>query len=466
MSCARLFLVLVFFLLSACSPPKPSATDKMLPVAGQALVTAYLSTSGSSLSRASFTIERVALYQSKAWIELDLPAFQVDNKRQRNNQLLLGISLAPAGEYRRLKLQLKDLTIDGVAVLPAGQVETVELQLSEPVSLRSKESQCLFLNWTLDSQEGQKNTLTPVFTAWGQRIQLGAGLAYVACRDLDTIYVLRTDTNELVASFAVPGPIGEIQIDQRSRRLYVISAGSRSIYVYDCIKARLLEQIALPGTVAPGHFVLATDRRTAYVTDSFSSLVLKVDLLTGTVVGQQRVSSRPEKVALISAASERLAVVSPRAQQVSILSADSLAVLRSFSVGQQVSDVVFIAGTLFVVEQAANSVAAYEYQTGRLLGQIPVGFKPSELLVVNQQKVYVGNQHSASLSVLVPGQKTSFRRIPAGTAPGDLGLSKRHQVIYVLSAKNPQLTIVDLPGEYLRQTVPLAGQPTAVAVLE
>lgn len=460
------FLLLIVFLLAACAPHQTSSIHRLAPVEGQALLTTYLSTSGSSLQTASFTIDRIDLYHNAAWSELALPPVQIDSKENRKNQLLLGVALAPVGEHRRLRLQLKDLKIDGRPFGPEGQIEIVELTLPEPVYLKSKESQCLFLNWTLESPQGENTSARLFWTAWGQRIQLGTGLAYIACRDIGTIYILRTDTNDLVAAFAVSGPIGEIQIDPRLRRLYIMSSGSRSIFVYDCIKARMLEQIFLPGTEAPEHFVMDIDGHMAYVTDAFSGQVLKVDLTAGTVVAQQRVGHRLEKIALLATGSARLAVVSPKAQQITILTADSLAVLRTFSVGQQVKDLRFLDEQLYVVEQSTNTVAIYEYQTGRLLARIPVGFKPTELLAVDAQSFYVSNQGSDSLSSLMRGQKTSFRRIPAGLSPAGLALSTRHQSIYVLSPKKRSLSVVNLPSEFLHKTISLGGSPNGISILD
>ncbi len=461
----RLIFMLSFLLLCNCSVPQLQPLHEPVPSEGQALLTVYLSSSGTASGGGRFILENLAVQKDGVWVELGIAPVQVDGKKSRGQQLL-GVALAPTGEHRRIRFQLKDLSIDGLPVAPEGRSEMVELSLAEPLLLESQQSRCLFVDWSLESQRGQGAFARPRFSAWAQRIQLSTGLAYIACRNLATVYLLRTDHNKVVASFAVPGPIGDLQLDSRLRKLYVLSPGNRSIFVYDCIKARLIGQIALPGTVAPEHFVLSADRSNAYVTDAVSSLVLKVDLATGSVLAKQRVGYRPEQIALIPEVPERLAVVAPKAHQISILSAGSLAVQKTFPVGQQVSDLLYTAGSLLVVEQAANIVASYEYQTGRLLARVAVGLKPSELLAVSPQAVYVSNQRGATLSVLVPGQETSFRRIPAGDSPSEMAVSQLRQAIYVLSASQPQLSVVDLPGQFLRKTVPLAGQGTAIVLLD
>ncbi len=466
MRCGRFILLLIALLLVGCSVAPPQAVKRKAPHEGQALVTAYLSSSGSALNSASFTIAEIALLQDGVWLELDIPEVKIDTQEGPKSQRLLGASLAPTGEHRRLRFVLKDLLVDGRPVLAEGRAEMVELALAEPLYLDSKASRCLFLNWSLDSGGGGGVELKPAFSAWGQRTQLGAGLVYVACAEIDTIYIVRADNNQVVASFSVPGPLGDMQLDQRRRRLYIISPKSRSLYVYDCSRARIIEQIFLSGTVAPEHFVLDTRRQLAYVSDAPSGQVLKLDLASGAVVARRSVGRGPEQLTLIDDTTMRLAVAAPKAQQINILGADSLTLQRSFSVGQQVTDILYFADELYVVEQASNAVAAYQYQTGKLRTRVQVGLKPQALLAVDPNLLYVGNQRSNTLSVIVPGQEISFRKIPAGLAPGALELSLRHQVIYVASRKSQTLSIVDLRGEYLRNSIEFGGRPTAVSVLD
>lgn len=466
MACCRSLLLLVALFFAGCAASPAPAVKQLVPTEGQALLTTYLSSSGSALDSASFTIEKLALYHKDTWIELDLPPIQIDTQKNRNQQILLGAALAPEGELHRLRFSLRNLVVDGHAVMPEGQVEIVELTLAEPMFLSGRDSQCLFLDWTLEVGQVASSAMRPGFTAWGQRPQLGTGLVYVACQGVDTIFVLRSDSNKIVASFPVSGTIGDIHVVQSSRRLYVMCPSKRSLFVYDCVKGRLVEQIFLPGTIAPEYFVLDTARQSAYVTDSVSGLVLKLDLASGAVLAQRPVGHRPEKLILLKGSVPRIAVLSPKSQQVSVLNGENLAVQWTFPVGQQVVDLLYTADQLYVVEQASNTVATYQVESGMLLSRIQVGSKPQDLLAIDSESIYVSNQGSNSLSVIVPGQNISLRRIPAGAAPDELAYSRQRQLGYVLSAKNRTLSVLDLRGEYLRQIIPLPGAPDAIAVLD
>lgn len=453
-------LLLALFLLS-CAASTTSPSRQFTATEGQALLTAYLTTSGSSLASMSFTLSDVAVFSGGVWVDLALPPQRIERRTNQGQQHLLGTSLAPLGDLRRIRLRLTDIKIDGKGLVEMPGEDLKEIVLSAPAALEENDSQCLFLDWNLDG-----HALLPIFSAWGQQPVLGAGLAYVLCDDISTIYVVRTDTNDIVSAFSLPGPLGEIRLNPRSRRLYVLSAGKRALYVYDCVKSRLLEQIDLPRTIAPRSLALAVGENLAFVTDSASSQVLKIDLQGGVVTAHQQLSLHPEKLVYSSADNGTLAVLAPAAQKVFLLSSRSLKVLRTLTVGLSPDAVIFFDGALYVSEQSTDKVSIYESQTGRFLNSIPVGRAPADLLKIDENQLLVSNSGGTSLSVLFAGQKTSFLRIPTLSGPTDMELSKRKKQLYVASHEKKHLSVIEVTGRTMRKQLFLGGTPLSIAVLD
>jgi len=169
------FVCFACLLLPLGCVAKPIDSHQSLrPSQGQALTSVYLTTSGSFLNNASFTIDRLALFKDDAWLDLGLPAVEVDRSKNLNRQLLLGVALAPAGEHRRFRFRVTDLTIDGFAVPVPAEEQMVELVFPEPVYLDSRESKCIFVDWSLESSTSGVSRFQPVFTAQGQQVQLGS----------------------------------------------------------------------------------------------------------------------------------------------------------------------------------------------------------------------------------------------------------------------------------------------------
>ncbi|MBE9486051.1 MAG: beta-propeller fold lactonase family protein [Chloroflexi bacterium] len=454
-------LCFLLFLLTSCAPSLHPPQKTIAKFAGQPLLTVYVTTSGSSLADFSFVLQDIALFSDGIWLDLDLPPQQIDRLGNKGQQLLLGVTNAPLGEQRRLRFRLTAIKVAGqsLAGLPEGEFH--EAVLATPVTLAEADSQCLFIDWNLDG-----NDLYPSFSARGQQAVLGGSLAYVLCDDIRTIYVLRTDSNEVISAFSLPGPLAEMRLDPQTRRLYVLSAGKHALYVYDCMKSRLLEQIDLPRTIAPSYLTLAEDTHLAFVSDPASSQVLRVNLLSGVVEAQQRLSQNPGKLLYFSADNGHLAVLSPATQKVFLLSPDSLQVQRVISVGMQPDSLVYFAGMLYVSEQAADKVSAYNYQTGRLVQDISVGRAPADILSEDGRRLFVSNSGGASVSVIYAGQKTSFRRIPTVDFPRDMAISAQRRLLYVAGYEKKHLTVIDLTGLTVRKQLSLGGRPLSIAILD
>jgi YVTN family beta-propeller protein len=460
----RIFLALsVIFALTGCLA---SSTGRSIaPSPDQALTTTYLSHSGPSTVDTSFALDSFALQSEKGWVELGIEPITVDSRPHHPPQRALGLASLPPGDYRKVRFRLSRLKIGRSAIPPSDDDQIIELTLPEPVKLEATESKCLFLDWHLAMGDSGA-AMAPVFKAWGQGQTLGGDLLFAACDQINTIYIIRSDINEVVASFGIPGPLGEIAVAPDKRRLYVLSTGERSLFTYDALNLQLIDRIPLSRTMEPRHLALSEDARHAFVSDAATGQVLKVELVSGQVTQQVRIGHRPERIAYAPGSPARIAVVAPRSQQVFILDAHSLRTRIIVPVGMNPSSALFFAGGLYVTEQASQTVSIYEETSGRQLTSINVGFQPDYLLSLSDRKALVSNAGGQSLSVLVPGQGTSFRTIRAGSNPTTLAKSETRQLLYVANRSKNQITVIDLASEQIEQQIELGGMPFFLAVLD
>lgn len=453
----RFILIVTLLLLAACSAPRAGVSKPFKVRSGQALLTTFLTTSGAAEAAGQILIEEIALEVNDVWIGLGLRSGEIDYQQQKGQPLLIGTVAAPLGEHRRLRLKISGL---------AGkqELQTFIVSLPDPLDLRAGNSKCLFIDWQLFTDRPGGAELLPRFTAWGQGQTLGGELLYVACRDLNTIYVVRMDINEVVASFGVPGPLAEIRIHQR--KLYILSTGKRSIFVYDCLSGRLIDQIALPGTISPQHMTLSDDGAFAFITDASSGEVLKLDLDTGTLVARRLIGHKPQRLIFFDDGEQRLAVTAPNSQQVFILDAVTLQLDLMIPVGRRPVSLLFFDRALYVVEQGTGLVAVFDPRTGKQKIKIPVGFRPEYLLAVDANTAYVSNSGEASLSALYAGQNMALRKIPAGKAPTEWLESQRKRLLYIANSSTRRVTVVDHTAENFLKEIHLGGAPTSLAILE
>ncbi|NOY12982.1 MAG: YncE family protein [Deltaproteobacteria bacterium] len=458
----KLFRILcVVFLLSlfGCAATPLQKKPLLSPAGGQALLTVYLSTSGAAEHVGKIQIDELAVEVDGAWIGLALPPVTIDYQRQKGRQMLLGAAVAPLGVHRRLRLRVSGLS-------GSDKEQEFIVRLSGPLELLKGESKCLFLDWQMLAERPGRRQLTPRFSAWGQGQALGGELLYVACREIDTVYIVRMDSNEVVAAFSVPGPLADIRVLAAPRRLYILSTGRRSIYVYDCLNARLIDQIALPGSIAPQHMVLSPDGQYAFVSDAAAGAIFKVDLSEGNLVAQTRTGHRPQRLIYIDEGLGRLAIAAPRSHQVFILNAADLRIQRIIPVGSRPSGLLYFADALYVAETGSRSVAVYNLQTGKQSATIAVGLAPDYLLSVDRNSAYVSNSGEGSLMVLYAGQNTAFKRIATAQNPTEMIFSQRRRLLYIESPKMRTVTVVDQVSENILKQIRLGGPPRSMAILE
>lgn len=460
----RILLALAaIFALTGCLAPSTERGIALSP--DQALTTIYLSQSGPSTEGISFSLDGLALLSEGGWVDLGTGPVNVDSRPHRASQRALGLASLPPGDYRKIRFYLSRLKIGKSAIPPSKDQKLFELTLPEPIKLEATDSQCLFLDWHLAADESGGPT-APVFKAWGQGQTLGGDLLFASCDRIGTIYVIRSDINEVVASFGIPGPLGEIAVASDMRRLHVLSTGERSIFTFDALNRQLIDRITLSRTMEPRHLVLSEDARYAFVSDAATGQVLKVELASGHVSQQVRIGHRPERIAYAPGSPARIAVVAPRSQQVFILDAHSLRTRGIVPVGMNPASALFFAGDLYVAEQASQTVSIYEEGSGRQLASIDVGFQPDYLFSLSDRKALVSNSGGQSLSVLVPDQATSFRTIRAGSNPTTLAKSETRQLLYVANRSKKQITVIDLASEQIEQQIELGGMPFSLAVLD
>lgn len=454
----RFILILILLLLAACGGTPQSVAKKSVKArAGQALLTVYLGSSGTVEVAGNIQLEAIAVEVNDVWIGLGLQSGEIDYQQQKGQQMLLGAVVAPLGEHQRLRLRVRGLP-------GKDEVQQFVVTLPEPLELRSGDSKCLFIDWQLIAEQLGSQQLVARFTAWGQGQTLSGELLYVACREIDTVYVVRMDINDVVASFGVPGPLAEIRLHQR--KLYILSSGKRSIFVYDCLNGRLIDQIALPGSVSPQHMALSTDGTFAFVTDAGAGEVLKVDLLAGTLVNRVLIGHKPQRIIAFSDGQERLALVAPNSQQVFILDAGNLQTIRRIPVGSRPVSLLFFNRSLYVVEQGSQSVAVFDHRSGKQQAKIPVGFKPEYIQAIDRSNAYVSNSGESSLSVLHAGQNVALRKISVGQAPGEWSYSERKRLLYVANGPLQRLTVLKRASGTLLKEIPLGGEPTSLSILE
>jgi DNA-binding beta-propeller fold protein YncE len=461
-----LFLLVVVFLASSCSPPVRELADgsQRALTPDQARVTVYLETLNKAGSDQSFRLLKVELAGRGEWQMLNLPKARFKRREIESRQLLLGVAPLLADTYSKIRLTLSEVQNNGASLLADKSERRLELILTVPLVLAPQASRCLFIEWHSLASAVAQGDFFSAFTARPQRRPQITNLVTVLCRELATVYQISPDRNRVIAALGVPENSGEIAYDRRRRRFYVVATSARALLKYDAVTNRLLDSMAMPQSVAPKSLVLSADGRYAFISDTPANRIIKIDVATGFIERTTAKRLRPGKLFFFPGkVNDVLAALAPSESAVYLLDPESLKTRFILPVNGRPAGIARIRDYLYISDISSDKVALYSLVNGRLLNLIRVGRAPLDL-VAEGGRVYASVSKESYLSLLMPPQVTPVRRIRCRFRPGSLAISRNWQKIYAANLNPPQLEVIDLQAGAGLGIVPLPGSPDQIVL--
>ncbi len=406
-----------------------------------ARINLFLNLEGRSHQKISFKIKDIYLV-SRTGQKI---RFRLNKKISSDavfGQYFLATKKIPPGQYHQLELFL-------------GKKEKI---LAIDLTIRQDQSLCLFLIWQLEASLAHPKE-APVLSVRPQRRPLGEDTIYVSCEDLDTVFAIRTDLNQVQASVAVPGKPQELAFWQQ--RLYVVSARDRSLYLIETGSFRITDRFLLPLVIEPTYLAILPDN-SAVVTDPRGQYLIRLDLGSGELLGSKRLGHQPREL-FFDPGENLLLVSSPLDQTIFFLNLD-LSLVRRISV-QSPRGILISQRRLFVAEYTPGLLGMFSYPEGQKIYEVRSGQGCVRLHLVGR-RLFVSNQQEGSVSVLRLGQKSVSKKIYVGGAPFSLISCARRRWLYVANQKSRSLTVIDLTSEKRMGEIELGGIPFGLSGTE
>ncbi|NDY41521.1 hypothetical protein G3N55_01460 [Dissulfurirhabdus thermomarina] len=453
--------------LAACSlveeaGPRPGASTPGGPDGGGRL-SVYFQLAAPAAARVRFELSGLEIRSGAEWLPLSGETVTVDTEILGGGQVLLASRLLPPGPFEGFRFRVAG----AVLVRPGG---AVPLRVPEPevrvplhVRVSAGDSRCVFLSLDTDRSVQGQAAFVPAVSAVRQEIPLIEDLAYVACPGIDTVAVVRTDTNRVAATLGVAGAPSYLAVDRDRSRLYVLAGAETAIKVFDLTSGRLVDVIRVPIARSPAFMAVNADRTAAVLLDEEGHYVLRLALPDGTLEARSRVGFRPRYAAFLEEAGH-LAVSSGMSQEVVLLDPETLSTRQEISAGGIPEGLAEVGGRLFVAETTADTLAVVDLSQGRVERRVNVGRTPRRLLAAGAH-LFLANHLSGTVSVLLPGQATVTQEIRVGGRPLEMGASERQRRLYVGDQGGRALVVVGLTSLRVDRRIPLPGVPVGIAVL-
>ena len=412
-------------------------------------------------------IAGVEVLGTEKWIPVSGGPIYVDVEKMGKNQIFLGSRVIPAGRYDTLRLTLvnPEVTLKGKTTSLSLAKPTVEIPLASPIEITPKDSKSLFLNWDLAASIKGVALEQPVMSiTTSEEIPLTTNLAYVACPDIDTVYIVRTDKNKVAGSLPVAGKPLYVIADTESSKLYVLTSEDAAIKVLDIKTGLMIDNIRISMASKPIFMTAGANMQYAYVIDERGSYLSRVNLATGILEKRVRIGQKLQ-YALYSEEYKLVAVSSSYDQTVYLLEPDSLSKIDEISTGSSPDGLLIWENSLYIAETGANAVSVFDLDSRTLVKRINAGFAPSRF-ALHDNNIYVSNFLDGSISLLFGGQLSVAREIQTGQKPFEMATSQIHRWLYVGDKALGALSVVDLTSRKFVHTIEFGAAPEGIEIIQ
>ncbi|MBU1060424.1 MAG: YncE family protein [Proteobacteria bacterium] len=468
----RLFLGALLLLLTACT----TSNDPLSPFSspqgsgyGQADKLGQLSLflnlkekNGPELKMRILSIE--VLGEDMRWLPLLFEPVEADSRVILGGQISLARSFLAPGYYSQLRMTTNQ-SLQSAETVPDPVVTTLEIR--QPLYVAKGDSHSLFLTWDVNASLAVADKDRPSLNLAPKLKNLLVDVAYVACPDINTVYMICTDKNWVCDSLGVSGDPSYLVSDQTNPtgNLFVLTEEDSNIKQIGPAANRVEETYYLSMIGKPQHMAISPDGQWAYVVDQNRGNILRINLQSGSIETRKRLGYEPSYILYLEKQG-LLAVALSLSQSVVLLDPETLTQVQTISTGSRPEGLMLYNDTyLYIAESAGNSVMVYDLSLNRMQRRIPVDLSPMRILAADGL-IYVTNYTSHSISVLKHGQLGVSKTISLDGPPLELAYSTSNKWVYVGNELTKTLDIIDPVNSKVVGRIPLGAPPKGMAVLQ
>jgi len=413
-------------------------------------------------------VDSIEVHGNNNWHKLNHKPLQIESKKIGKGQIYLGGSSLPPGSYNRLRFAVTKGELqnqENQYIVAAAEPFYLEVDLAGGLELEPEDSASIFVTWDLQNSIGPNNTLDLDLTARVPMKQLLTNLIYVACPDIDTIFIVRADNNWVVDSFGLKGGPTYLAIDPDSRQfLYVLTSRDRMIKAVELTSYKVVNFFPVPLNDNPTFMVINPNGRNAFLLDEKSGYLSRIDLTTGQILARVQLDGMPRYAAFLEAQNQ-LAVSLSLSQKVLLLDPASLRLLRTITTGSSPRGLTVFDNQLIIAEYGDNTVSVVDLANRGIQSRLSVGFGPRRLQK-SDNEIYVSNYQEGSLSVLVPGQLGVVKEIYGLGLPMEMIFNQSYLRLYVTDEEKGALAVIDTNSNRLIGHIFLGARPLGLEIIQ
>lgn len=462
---------IIFFLLAGCAPPGPGDLSNgftVQKVQNKGLISLFLTLKDPDGPLLSVEVESIEILSDNGswYVMLQAPIELKTDLIQSGQKFLARASLEP-GNYSQIRFIFKNVSMESET---GGERSlTIEnshftINLHKPVFVGRSDSQSLFLNW--DTVESVKSAaFSPVITVAPKLKSLIADVAFVACPEIETIFLIRTDRNHVYDSIGVDGGVTYLLKTPRTNdsTVYSLQEKRAGINVYSPVANRILEHFGLPMSAQSSYMALSPDGKWGYIIDEKRGNITWMEMSSGSILDSVRLGYDPSYIIYLEKY-DLLAVTLRLSQTVVLLDPKTLSQVSAVSTGLRPSGL-FNNGDerLYIAESGGNSVLVYDLDRQENIQRIPVEFSPKRMMI-SGDSLYVTNLNSRSVSVIKRGHTSASKTIRLTGRPLEVAGTRSNQWIYIGNEGDRAITVIEPITNKVAGKIELGAIPLGIEV--
>lgn len=247
-----------------------------------------------------------------------------------------------------------------------------------------------------------------------------------------------------------------IELDEFSKRLYVVTKEDNSLYVIDLVSKKTISRVSL---VEPAYScLLSPDRKTLYISSWGGKKLLYFNTSTNTVKAEVATGENPNEL-LLTRSGQFMYVANAGDNSVSVINVKEKKVVEVLQAalyaeaptGSATNGLAFGDNekTLYIANADNNCLAVFDISKpgfSRSKGFIPTGWYPTNVKVLGK-KIFVSNGKGFQSRANPNGPNPMARKEEVVYQQGDL--SRKKEVEYIAGLFKGTLSIIDVPGTSL-----------------
>lgn len=295
--------------------------------------------------------------------------------------------------------------------------------------------------------------------------------AYVANSGSDSVSVINTSTDKVIATVPVRFDPGSVAITPNGAFAYVTKYSSESVAVIRTATNSVVANVRVGSS--PNAVAITPNGQFAYVTNRDDSTVSVIRISTNAVVANVDVGLNPTGVAVTPDGNFAF-VTNSNEDSVSVIRTATNTVVATVGMrgfGEEFNPGVWAVavapGGAVAYVTTDNGVSLINTATNTLASSIlgDVGYGPARVVFTpDGQLAYVTNPVLDSVSVISAASNTVIGTTPTGGYPTGIAIAPNGAVVYVTNEAAETVSAISTATEKAIATVPVGVDPSGVAV--